>query len=295
MALTRAKHALHLLLEADPPGDDPKIAFTPSGLLRHALGLEATPLLEGSRPIDRGDEDWASHRPPGRGEPSRPRFAEAETRHEPFQIRDSGSRTRLLPHRTPSSLKDPGPGTLRRILTLGGNEGRRVGTVIHTWLEGLIWLEDWAPDPEELLASGRAAVPDLSEGEADGLRVALEGWLTREAVASALRRAAYPPDSLALTEEPFVVRLEDEVYQGRVDRLVLVQEGHRPVAAEVMDYKTDQLEAGNRAELADARRGYAGQIQVYRRAVASMFDLPMERVSGTLVFLVPGTVVHLPT
>jgi ATP-dependent exoDNAse (exonuclease V) beta subunit len=294
VALTRAKHALHLFLEADPPGDDPKISFTPSGLLRHALGLEATPLREGARPMDRGDEDWASHRSPGRREPSRPRFPEKDTRPEPFELRDSGPRTRLLPHRTPSSVKPPGPGTLRQILTLGGNEGRRIGTVIHTWLESLIWLEDWAPRPEDLLASGREAVPDLSEGEADALRVSLEGWLAREAVASALRRTAYPPDSLALTEEPFVVRLEDEVYQGRVDRLVLVLEGHRPVAAEVMDYKTDQLEAGDPEEMAEARRRYAGQVQIYRRAVASMFDLPLKKVSGTLLFLVPGAVARLP-
>ena len=92
-----------------------------------------------------------------------------------------------------------------------------------------------------------------------------------------------------------MVRLDGVLYQGRIDRLVLVQEKGQLARAEILDFKTDRFGAGDDAEMRHRSAEYRGQMEVYRRAVAGLFSLPLSGVRATLVFLAPGRLATLPS
>jgi ATP-dependent exoDNAse (exonuclease V) beta subunit len=164
---------------------------------------------------------------------------------------------------------------------------------MHAWLETLDWIDEWNPDLATLHGIGAESVQGLSIEEARDLSHTLGRWLGAEEIRGRLQRGAYPEGSQLLNEEPFAVRLDDAVFQGRIDRLVLIRDAGNLVAAEVLDFKTDVIDPGDEERLHRAVRSYQGQMRVYRRAVALLFDLPEEKVKSTLVFLALGRLISV--
>ncbi len=83
--------------------------------------------------------------------------------------------------------------------------------------------------------------------------------------------------------------LEGQLLSGAIDRLCLVERGGKVVAAEVLDFKTDELASQEASrERADF---YRPQITAYKQAVAKMHQLTTDCVSARLVFLRTGVVV----
>ncbi len=290
VALTRARHALYLFTGIDPQSAEPKLPFTPAGLLRGALGVD--PGRAGAGPVlfETGTQRWWEGLPlsraPSMGGP-----------HEPIGSLDlltegDGSGRRILRHRSPSSLKGTEGRSLAQILSLDGSTAKRSGTLVHAWLERLHWVEDWAPDPEELLAIGRGVVPDLSREESEDLQRRLHRWLGSPEIRTRLQRDSYPAGSQVLTEVPFAFRWDDTVFQGRIDRLVLIRDGNSLPGAEVLDFKTDGIDPRDHAALQRAAEGYGGQVGVYRQAVADSFGIPLGKVRGLLVFLAAGVLME---
>lgn len=292
VALTRARHALHLFTGDDSAHATSGLPFTSAGLLRGALDLESAPPGMGSLLYEKGDRSWWEGLPLATARPE-----EGTDRIEGgLALREKGWGTagRILHHRTPSSMEGTAGTALARILSLDSGAGRRSGTLVHAWLEDMQWLEDWDPDPEKLLSIGRTVVPDLSGEECSELREALLRWLSAPEVRNRLHRSAYPPGTQALTEESFAFRWDDTLFQGRIDRLILIREEDALVAAEVVDFKTDRIDPRNEGAVERAAAGYEGQMEVYRRAVADTFRIPLEDVRGSLVFLAAGRLVEFP-
>jgi ATP-dependent exoDNAse (exonuclease V) beta subunit len=294
VALTRARHALHLFSAADPSDGKPKLPFTFAGLLRGALSLDQAVAEEGEILFETGTADWASGVSRVQGAVGAIAEPPPKALLHTLPAPKTEARKRFLPHRSPSALKEAGRDSLTQVLSFTGNRGRRVGTVIHAWLETLTWIERWDPDPASLRAIGAKVVPDLSLQESKSLHETLMQWLDYGEVRSRLRQDAYPPGSQVLTELPFALKLEGSLYQGRVDRVVLIREEGVPVGAEVLDFKTDQLSPGDEKGLVRAARDYQSQMQIYRSAVAALYDLPVEKVEGTLVFLTLGRLEACP-
>lgn len=130
---------------------------------------------------------------------------------------------------------------------------------------------------------------DISE-----LIAEFHAWMAHEHVRGALGRSAYVADADAVlrveNELPFVRRVGDEIQEGFIDRLVLVERGGRVVAAEVVDFKTDRIAADDEARLAERTEHYRPQIEEYCRVVKSTYGLADPDVRGTLVFLNAGVV-----
>jgi uncharacterized protein YjiS (DUF1127 family) len=64
----------------------------------------------------------------------------------------------------------------------------------------------------------------------------------------------------------------------------------RPLAAEIIDFKTDALDPGNAAQLAERIAFYSPQLQAYRDAVSTFTGLSAERITVTLAFVQAGVV-----
>ena len=80
--------------------------------------------------------------------------------------------------------------------------------------------------------------------------------------------------------------------RGIIDRLVLLYDGDKVVAADVVDYKTDRFPDKNNQFINDPALipqetvdEYRRQLAVYARVVQEWYDLPKEAVSLRLAFV----------
>ena len=295
VAMTRAVHCLHMILPPPNPSEK-SLHKTYAGILRATLGQG---LASNSGLVyERGDARWFAQL----DKRTEPTAATATTAPAPSEaIRFAaplGQRDKGLERTSPSSLEGGSKVSLDRLFDTSTAAAFEYGSLIHGWLAEVRWLEDGVPEDEVLLALAIRCAPQLA-GDAAQLRTKLAAFrqqLAAPQVSAALCRSAY--DSLRAddaqltvdTERAFTLRMGDELLSGSIDRLVLARRGGQVVAADVLDYKTDTIDAGNARAVAERIEFYRPQLDAYRRAVAQMFHLETGRITARLVFLHAGLV-----
>lgn len=301
VALTRAKHALHLILP--PEGGTAKHG---ARLIREALSLEDAEATETNVLMEWGDPLWFDHLAEsvertvegGLERTAKPtddkRSRTEEDPRAPLLGPSSSGPGRNLARRSPASLGGGNHVDLSLTLRLDAAPGLRRGEVVHAWCEGIEWIEDGIDDDDVLRAIAREKAPGMSRDQVGRLIGEFRGWLQAEPIRKVLSREAHSsePDTLVRVENelPFVRRLTDEIQEGFIDRLVLVQRDGRVVRAEILDFKTDSIEAADAASLTARTEYYRPQIAAYRSVVREQYGLAENDVSGKLVFLGTGVV-----
>ena len=164
------------------------------------------------------------------------------------------------------------------------------GTVVHAWCEAVEWLDGDAFDEAFLLHRARKEAPGLQDHRLREWFTEYQLWMKADSIREVLSRGAYPAGARVERELPFLHRLPDGILQGYIDRLVLLEEEGRVVAAEVLDFKTDQIDESDAQALEDRIAHYRPQIDAYGEAVAGRYGLEMEQVTGKLLFLRLGLV-----
>jgi len=287
VALTRARHAVHLIIapEGGSGGESP---ITPARLLREALRDPGTPLQtasEGAVLHEEGDRSWFT-RPAAIAFPDavaqRGASQEVQAVVTPIEVVVQ-PRTRMLPRERPSRLQVSGPLDVREILRLDNAPALARGTLMHAWLERICWIEDAVPPEEHLRAIALECAPGMGEGAVTSALADFFGFLRAPGVRALLRRDRYPAGSIVEREFPFLHRRGETMIEGVIDRLVLVPGESGFTAGEVIDYKTDRV-SGSTQERRLARK-YAPQLEVYREVIGEMFGIPSERCVATLLFL----------
>jgi ATP-dependent exoDNAse (exonuclease V) beta subunit len=309
VAVTRARHALHLLVKpSSPPSKsrkrsqaDSKLPQTMAGLLRAAL-TDGGPLPPGTVLTISGDPEWHSR------VPELARGAEAPSPPQP------PLRIRLAPprHDSISRLEEVQPSRHRqgriRMTDIFSppSAARSRGSLLHAWFEQIAWLDDGPPDDELLLwIAYRWELPEIDIPQAiEDFRA----MLAMPSIASILSRRAYqgpqglfgaalaevpsPPQATlrVRTEHRFAAPVDNLLIRGSMDRLVLLEHHGKTLAADICDYKTDLLEGLDPAVVEERLAGYREQLRLYARAAAHQFELPDDRVSARLILLGPGRV-----
>ena len=303
VALSRAKYALHLIV---PPATDPKKTQPKSSaqLIRGSLGLLEDPQGlddDGGVLVERGDPDWfeklesvptpASEEPAadpaaGAGEPPQPSGALLRTTR-----RGAG---RNLARRSPSSLEGGSHVDLAQALSLESSFARRRGTIVHAWCEAIEWANDGIPENATLRALAAHAAIGMTGKQLSRILSDFNAWMENDSIRSVLSRFAYPsePGTTVRVENelPFVRRIGDEIQEGFIDRLVLIEREGKIVAAEVLDFKTDGIDSADDAALAAKADYYRPQIEAYCDVVRGQYGLPEGAVTGKLIFLAAGAV-----
>lgn len=291
VGLTRARHALHVLVAADDPDGGPSSTPTFARVLREALHAHDEPVTQGQVLYENGDPEWYRTRPAlleGTADSaSRRDFPTVE-----FAERD---RTRTFPRRTPSELEGGDRVELSTFLDLdlAREQARAEGTVVHAWCRTIGWLDvDEMPDPVELREAARRAAPGMDSGRIDALIADFHGWLEAGPVRRIFSREAAAPGAALERERPFAIRTGGEILQGVADRLVLDRSGGDGEVrrAHVIDFKTDRFSAADAGTLERAVERYRPQLEAYRRAIAVMHDIDRANVRASLVFLEAGAV-----
>ena len=287
VAMTRAKRKLEMILPPAPAKEGRmSTARDYAHLLREALcqGEGHSPDPSGvlwRHPESRDDWDAGLQAStPFEAPVAEPEFRLAAT---------SGARS--LEHRS-ASAPQKRPLAAAELLAPGPTEAARRGILVHHLMEQVEWIENFECSDEDWIALGAALEPNEE--------------LRREAVAL-LREALEKPELRALlsrppcaevtvhNERPFSLQLPDEdgveaIWSGRIDRLVVHRSGGRPTAAEVIDFKTDQVDG---ARLEARVEEHRPQLTAYRRIAATLFGLAESEVSTKLAFLTSGRVVPL--
>ena len=316
VALTRARHALHLLVHPTPPEklntatqkSAETFSLTMAHLLRASL-LGSEPLPPRERRLIEGNADW--HNGVTKMQTAAPipdDTKAAETKPLSIQLApaETTSLARLQAVR-PSRHGKEGV-RLTDVVAVESSAARMRGTLMHAWFEEIDWLDDGVPDEALLRRIARRLEPHrldidacLSEFQAM-LRnsdiawvLSKKAYLSGEGLLAHVHRSPVEEEvSLRVQKERnFAVPLKDEIIRGCIDRLVLLQHGEQVVASDILDYKTDALSQLT-AEAADERlAGYRKQLQLYRQAVCHIHQLLPDRVGARLVLLEPGRVEDL--
>jgi ATP-dependent exoDNAse (exonuclease V) beta subunit len=229
----------------------------------------------------------------------------------PLKPLDNGGRRRGAPLRTPSSAEGGRIMTAAALLDTGSQQAKDVGTLLHAWAEAIGWPAVIPPDDRLLaIAAQHPALatqhPALAAQHAT-LLADFRGMCGRPAVAAVLAEPpatlpekfvargipAGPAEPRLLREHAFVLRDEQGIMQGVIDRLVIWSRDGKPIAAEVIDFKFDGVGSGaEQARLIEEKTAfYTPQLADYRRAVAQLFGLAPRCITADLVFMRPGTVV----
>jgi ATP-dependent exoDNAse (exonuclease V) beta subunit len=308
VALTRAVHALHLIISPSKEGSSSKegkqkLPKSAAGLLRAAL-TDGRPIPPTTTLFEEGDDEWFVQS--NRDRPTAARQVDAE----PLEVRLAGrtdGRTRGLERATPSGREGGTRVQLANVLRLGNERALERGTLIHAWFEQIRWLDEGRPDETvlrriaaeigvtglnvdeqiqqfyDMLDSPQTARV-LSRGSYHSTQeLAFEAAVSEQLAAASLRFEVH-------NERRFAVREGDTILSGSIDRLVLMCHDDIPVAADVIDFKTDAVSADDESALAETVEYYRGQLESYRPAVAAMYGLSPERISAKLLFVGPGIV-----
>jgi ATP-dependent helicase/nuclease subunit A len=186
--------------------------------------------------------------------------------------------------RTPSGSEE-GTVSAAQIFARGGGEAREFGTLVHALFEDIEWADgfDFAALEEKWRAK-RGAGPVLEDALAQ-----VRGVLDDPVLRAALSRPDRPAE--AWLERRFEILLGDEWLSGTFDRVV-VERGvaGEPVAATILDFKTDRVEGDEGIEAALAK--YRPQLETYREVLRRMAGLPAEAVRCRLLFTRPRRLVE---
>ena len=305
VALTRAIHAMHMIV-LPQPGDLQK---TFAGLLRAAL-CEGRPLEPLEIGYQAGDPRWFEKlSPPVEAATPSDRAAEEA---EPLQIRftESAVRRRGLERASPSHLEGGQRLALTDIFRPQASEARHHGTLVHAWMELIRWTDDRLPSDASLQEAAEKLAGEIGDISAEFKSLAAN-WrkaVEQPAVHEALSRGYYrtlpglgdkrvaqqlASESLDLdvqNERSFAVRDGDQLLVGTFDRLVLVRINGKLVAADIVDFKTDNVSRDNPQQIDERVKYYQPQLAAYRRAVAQLYGLDPKRIAARLVFLAAGEV-----
>jgi ATP-dependent helicase/nuclease subunit A len=286
VAMTRAVHALHLMI-APSSKSERSLPKTYAGLLRAGLH-EGTPTSPSEILYEHGEKNWFVR------SPLRPSEAVEEEEIETIRIqtrREAKRQNQRLRRQAPSDLEGGPRVDLRRQFREDSVLARTRGSLWHAWLEHVDWLDE---GPQFALPSDEC-VRQLA-GQFLHPRLNLEEELTRfrealaqPAVGQALSREQYGPRELELDHNfPIAHRHNQVLMPGFIDRLVLMKQNGQVVAADVIDFKTEQVPRNDPQILNHLGQYYEPQLSAYREAIRQAFSLSQTAVSARLLFLDAG-------
>lgn len=281
VALTRARHALHLVTSCTSASKGCSFG----ALLRSALGVQSD---EPGVVFEHGTADWFGD--------AAPSAKKAEFVAPPaLQPRSPGS-VRIGPRLTPSSLEGHGSFNVAERFSLRGDAAATRGVLLHRFFQQLRWIEDGVPDREELRRYAYELLPrSLQDTQLfESLVQEFHQLCDHPNLRAPLSRAYYEGRGIGeltvANERPFAVREAGGLMSGKLDRLVTGRFSDGARFVEVVDFKTDRFPP---TALQERSEYYRPQIEAYRRALASIFRIPFDEVRGTLVFLGLGLVVDM--
>ena len=295
VAMTRAKHELHLVIPPRPKNVSAKSYSPPTSKVVDRFLRQTFDLGEHLEPnkivweSELNEKDCLEHI----------QEEDAVGASEEIQISLVQSKSqKIFATTSPSSLEGGGKVNIGERFKGGTNTAFDWGTLVHKWFEDIEWFKS-IPSEEELIAT---ALPEEAErlGEEQLHQAAIQFLKALES--NQFQEVLKQPNknTSVYREQDFAVRVEKGAklatvtleeatdIRGTVDRLVVQRsEEGEVVSAEIIDWKTDSLEE---EELDEKIRHYAPQLASYKIAAARLLGIPVQNVTTKLAFVSTGEV-----
>ena len=300
VAMTRAIHGLFMII--DPPSENEKsIPRKASGVLRCALAHDS--IEPDSVAHCHGDPKWLKKIAAMKG--SQPKDSQtprdADGLAIPVITLAHGARTNgSAAVKSASKLAERESSHIHvRLAHLPNQDARDRGSAIHALFEQIEWLEEFTADENALLRIAQAKAPRRNEAWARSQVRTFLQLIKGPAVQSALCRGKADLRPLRVQREIPFARLAGTgaandstgLQRGYIDRLAIqLDRTCRPIAATVIDFKTDEVDA---AQAVGHAQEYRPQMEVYRDAAAEMLGLEPANIAVQVLFVMPGAVVNL--
>jgi ATP-dependent exoDNAse (exonuclease V) beta subunit len=303
---------LHIVV---PPAGRPNDSW--AWLLRHALAGDAKPTPhedDGGAGEDRvlfetGLADWFAADVDDRAAKSQSSGSgrAGQRAAKPHQIVFAGPPRAAHLHSTPSHGSDDASLDVSDLLSVKSSAARRRGSLYHDWFELVEWLDDGPPADERLTQT--AARFHLTRSELESHIAEFHRLAAQPNTQRLLSRASYTDHSPGPTivtdvaegatpsvwrELPFALTTEAGWATGRIDRLIVLGDGGHPIAADVIDFKTDNVDKSDGDALQSAAQTHCAQMQAYGRAACKLLGLSPEAVRLRLLFVAVDAVVDVP-
>ena len=173
------------------------------------------------------------------------------------------------------------------------------GTLLHELFRHVRWIEDGAPDAaaieSALAATARMTGGPMTAGRRAEAVDAFQRALEHEAIRHRLSTAAYDDlehdELLVWRERPIQIIVDDQVLNGRFDRVVIGRLDGRTVWADIVDYKSDRVGDDGGAVLLER---YGPQLRGYVDAFARLHAIEPGQVTARLLCTGPGLDLQLP-
>jgi ATP-dependent exoDNAse (exonuclease V) beta subunit len=322
VAMTRAKYELQIIVEPTRPTKSGSSSWPRhmAGLIRAAL-CDAPPLSPDTIAFETGRSDWYRDFPDAKSEPADaeselPLFAllEAESSSDPAPRRrraspplqfasHSGTTASHLDAVAPSQLEGGNVVSGAHLFSASRDKAMEIGTLMHGWFELIQWIAD-ADDVPSYEQLRRVAIAQSVRFDQRWIERFRE-LLRRPNIAGLLNEAAYRDEMgrwlerdlselrvEPLNEHPITHADGQRLLTGSIDRLVVIWDRQTPVAADIIDYKTDEVTDQKEAEHRAAH--YAPQLEAYRAAIASMLHLKNDAIRARLLFTQSDRLVAIP-
>jgi len=294
VALTRAKHGLYLVVPPITNTEKPPGRY--HELIHHALcGKYLTPDIE--VPWYDGDSRWPS-------ELDRTPDPVAEVIQLPKNLKVDIAKREISKFNSASQLEG---GELQDVSTLFeplNTGGMAYGDLVHELYEQVNWLDETPTLDPNLIRTdlsqdvlGTAVVKVQSQLDSESNSPFFRSFYTAEYLSlnPSIGRACTTVSEMSLQvkhESAILMRNNDTISTGYIDRLVLVFVNNKVVAADIVDYKTDTIRDDD--HLANRVEHYSPQLTRYMDAIQQMYRLPENHVTSRLVFVNSHQIVEIP-
>jgi ATP-dependent helicase/nuclease subunit A len=316
VAMTRAVHGLYMIIRP-PKASEKSIPKTFAGILRSTLAPAAA-AHAGKTLYEHGDAVWwqgddsrhdsmasGRRKPPG-GMATVPKSPAPIQLAPPAAHRDRG-----WERSSPSSLE--GGAQLRGATIIAAKPAHifGAGLLFHAWLAEIGWIEDGLPTDERLreIAARLRSKSGIAASDVDAHIARFRRQLAAKPIVELLSRRYYDsPTNLGLPlkawptaaielsarcERGFAVPIDQQLMNGSIDRLIIIKSGGKPIAADIIDFKTDDITPSQKSVLAEKIDFYQPQMEAYRTAAAELLRIDHANVCAALVFLQAGIISRL--
>lgn len=295
VALTRAVHALHILIAPNP-----KRQKTYAAIVRAALA-PGRPTSAGAILYECGDAHWYRRHTTPPGGP-----AAVSPVADPIEPPPPGLRLAPMPDGrrrgrafvAPSHHAPRRPLAITDVIRATDSRALERGSLLHAWFEQLSWLDGAVPSDESLLRIARRS--GCEENWSKDCLGEFRDLIGTPVISDLFNRSRYlrAAESLypaglidtscevrVLNERRFDFPSADGIVSGSIDRLVIFQRGGRPIAADILDFKSDALPGDPAAAVILLVERYRDQLAAYAAAVSAMYQIPPAHIRTRLVLL----------
>ncbi len=300
VAMTRARHALHMVIEplrkskTGKPTRHGQNNLSYASILRHSLHKNEEGFEFNQTLYQAGDPKWYK----SIEDPSSPittdnKFNMIQTGPIVFSEKPSHP-FRNLDRRTPS--KQPNPISISDLFNFEKAGDFVRGRMIHAWLQQISWLNpspqnlEGVPSKETLWTIAKSFGHNhsdtwVAQQIADFLRT-----LSKSTMRQAFAQPSGESENIDLwRERRFAVMQNHVLIHGTFDRVVIYRDHHGQARrADLIDFKTDQS-----PRLVALAENYRSQIDVYRSALMNMLQLNKGSVHTSLMIWPTGQIINL--